>query len=214
MNEQRRSQRIKYSGSGWLQHNGAQYFCRLENISLHGALVGLKGSPVRLIPHGEQCCLRFYQGGEKRQYRDFAAQVIRFESAEVGLEFVEGEGAPKDVLEAIIRKERRVFAGADNIINLAREIAKLRGIWLTDVHFDKGELIPEREIHILRVFSGEQTASVHLHRVDIEEFAGRNDGMPARMQIHKAIDRLQEGVASRAEKFVVNALWKGVGNVS
>lgn len=199
MKEQRRSQRINYSGSGWLQHKDDQYFCRLENISLHGAMVGLKQMPISPITCGEKCSLRLYQDAEEHQYSDFAAQVVRCESAaEAGLEFVAGEGASKDALEKIIQKEQHLFAGADEIIKLAREVAELRGIGLTDVHFDKGELIPEREIHILRFFAGEQRANVHLHRADIEAFNARNSTVPARMKIHKAIDRLHVELTENA----------------
>jgi len=190
MEEKRRSRRINYLGTGWLSHQGSRYFCRLENISLHGARVGLKDASVGPIPRGESCSLRLYQDADGQQYGDFRAQVVRFESAVAGLEFYEVEGTSKDVLEDIIRKEQYLYDGAHKIIDLAREVAEFRGITLTDVHFDRGELIPEREIHTLRFFAGERTSNVHLHRMDIEEFYDKDGAVPASREIHKAIDRL------------------------
>jgi hypothetical protein len=192
MNEHRRSQRIDYLGTGWLQHKETQHFCRVENISEHGAMVTVKNAPIGQIHQGEKCCLRLYQDAGGQHYRNFAALIVRFESAVAGLEFIELEGASKEVLENIIKKEQHLFDGAHKMINLAREVAKLRGIELTEVHFDKGELIPEREIHTLRLFTGEHTSNVHFQRADIEEFYIRNGTVPARMEIHKAIDRLLE----------------------
>ena len=190
MKEKRRSQRINYLGTGWLHHKGTQYFCRLENISLHGAMVGLKQVPSGPLDPGERCCLRLYQDAEGQRYRDLMAQIVRFESSVAGLEFIEVEDGAKNALETIIEKEQRLCDGAHRLIDLAREVAETRGIELTAVHFDKGELMPEREIHTLRFFAGGHAANVHLHRADIEGVCVYGGTEPARREIHKAIGRL------------------------
>lgn len=190
MNEKRRAQRIQYQGTGWLHHKGAQYFIRLDNISICGAMINVRDTSIGTIQCGEQCCLKLFQDAEGQQYTDFMAKIVRCNSSEVGLEFSEAEGDVKDTLENIIRKEQHLFNGAHKFINLAREVAENRGIELTDVHFDKGNLIPERDIHTLRFFAGKHTANVHLHRADIEKLSVHADAVPAHMIISKAIDRL------------------------
>ncbi|MDD5286424.1 MAG: PilZ domain-containing protein [Desulfuromonadaceae bacterium] len=190
MSDKRRSRRMNYLGSGWLQHNGGQYYCRFENISIHGALVDLKDLPIVSIQDGEIVCLRLHLDAGGPKYRDFTAKVVHFDSVVAGLEFFEVEGASKDLLEDIVTKESHLFDGAAKILNLAREVAEERRIKLTAVHFDRGELIPEREIHTLRLFAGEHTAKAHLHREQIEEFYVNEFTLPAHMEVHKAIDRL------------------------
>lgn len=191
MEEKRRSRRIDYLGTGWLQFRDMVYFCRLKNISLHGAMVGLRDAPGALVQAGERCRLRLYQDMEGQQYREFAARVVRYESDVAGIEFTETEGASREVLEGIIRKEQRLSEGARNIISLVREVAGRRGIELTELHFDRGELIPEREIHTLRFSAGRQRSNVHLHRADIEGCATMDDNAPAGREIRRAMERLQ-----------------------
>ncbi len=191
MEERRRSQRVNYLATSWLHNQKARYFCRLENISLHGALVDLKKTFIGPVRHGDTWRLRLHQDAEGQRHGDVMVQVVRFESAVVGLEFIAMEDASKDVLETIIRKERHLSEGAAELIRLARETAELRGIELTDVHFDKGELIPEREIHTLRLSAGGHASTVHLHRAAIEEFHAHGGAVPARGEIHKAIGRLE-----------------------
>lgn len=106
-------------------------------------------------------------------------------------------------------KDQRLFDEAEKIINLAWDVAEIRGIMLTDVHFDKGELIQEREIHILRFFAGEQTANVHFHRLDIERFNAPNGIVPVCMKILGAIDKLHEEVTATVDKFVVPVPFQG-----
>lgn len=190
MNEKRRSQRINYAGTGWLHHKGTPYFCRLENLSTHGAMVGVQEVPADTIQCGEKCCLKLYQEDEGERYTDFMARIVRFESQVIGLEFSEAEGGAQDILESIIRKEQHLFGGADKILTLAREVAENRGIELADVHFDKGELLAEREIHTLRFFTGKRAAKVHLHRRDIERFYVQAGTAPVHREIFKALDRL------------------------
>lgn len=146
--------------------------------------------PPGSIEHGEKCRLKLHHDAEGQQYLDIMVQIIRLESAVASLEFLEVEGALKDILENRIRKELHLFDGAHKIINLARETAVIRGIDLTDVHFDNGELIPEREIHTLRFFTGKHTSNVHLHRSDIEKYYVQDGAVPVREEIFKAIDRL------------------------
>ena len=190
MREMRRSQRVNYLGTGWLHHNGAPHFFRLENISMHGAMVDMKEPPVGSIHRGETCCLKLYQDAGEQQYADVMAQIVRFDSAAVGVEFTEAEGVVKDVLGEIIRKEQRLADGAHNIITLARDVAGVRGVELTDVHFDIGTLIPDRDIHTLRFFAGKRSSAVHLHRAVIEKCSLQDGAEAVRAKIDTAIDRL------------------------
>ncbi len=194
MKEKRRSERINYLSTGWLQHKGTKSSCKLENISMHGAMVDLKKTPSGSIHHGEECCLKLSQSAEEAQYTDFMAKIVRIESAVVGLEFIEADGTLKNFLENIIRKEKHLFDGADVVINRAREVAIFRGIELTDIHFDNGKLIPEREIHTLRVFAGKHESKVHLHRKDIETFCGQDGTVPARKKIFGSIPQRKVGM--------------------
>lgn len=192
MNEKRRSQRINYLGTGWLHHRGTPYFCRLENISAHGAMVGVREVPADAIQCGEKCSLKLFQDDEGERYADFTVRIVRFESSVIGLEFGDIENGRKDILENIITRERHLFEGADKIITLAREVAGQNGIELADVHFDRGELLAEREIHTLRFFTGKRSAKVHLHRRDIERFYVREGSAPpVQGEIFKALDRLR-----------------------
>lgn len=190
MREKRRFRRVNYLGTGWLYHNEARHFCRLENLSINGALVRLKKAPVDPICHGDKCRLVIYQDAEGQQTGQFAARIARYESALAGLEFIEEEAASQGLLENIISKEKHLSDGAEKIMALARELAELSGFKMNDLHFDQGELNPEREIHTLRCIAGEHCANVHLNRADIEGLCLPDGAGPARAKIQVAVRRL------------------------
>lgn len=53
--EQRRFHRVKYSAPGELNHHEMKYHCRLENVSLRGALIS--ADECLMVPLNESCTL-------------------------------------------------------------------------------------------------------------------------------------------------------------
>jgi hypothetical protein len=192
MRENRRVQRVNLLSSGWLYHNDSKYSCRLENISRSGALVRLKNAPRDPFLSGDKCTLTLHQPDQELQYHEIGAQIVRAESNVAALEFTELETESHDRIIGLIQKELHFLDGAQKLIDLGREFAALKGIGLTAVHFDKGELNPEREMHILRLSAGEHSINVHMHRDEIEEFYLLNDSKKTRAKIYHAIERLTD----------------------
>jgi hypothetical protein len=190
MRENRRVQRVDLLSSGWLYHNGTKYSCRLENISRNGALVCLKIAPSGQLHPGDKCNLTLHQPDQEPQYHEIEAQVVRVEFNVTALEFTELETDSHDKLINLIQKELHFLEGGQKLIDLGREVAELKGIGLTAVYFDKGELNPEREMHTLRLSAGEQSINVHMHRDEIEEFYVPNDSKQTKAKIYHAIERL------------------------
>jgi hypothetical protein len=192
MRENRRVRRVGLLGNGWLHHNEAEYSCRLVNISSTGALVNLKKVPSDPLHPGDKCSLTLYQPDSEQHYQKVEAQIIRFESDEVALEFTELEKESQNVFSNLIQKEMHFLDGGQKLINLGRELAELIGIELTMVNFDNGELNKEREMHTLRLSTGEHAVNVHLHRDEIESFNVQHDSEQTKKKIYHAIERLSE----------------------
>jgi hypothetical protein len=190
MRENRRFQRVNYLGTGWLHHNESKYGCRLENISNNGALVRLKKTPGVSINPGERCSLMLHLEDKAQRYQDFEAKIVRFESGMAALEFSESEVESLEVLDNLVKKELHFIDGGQKIIDLGLKVAEMKGIGLTGVHFDKGELNPEREMHTLRLSAGENSINVHLHRKEIEAFYLQNGSEETRVKVCHAINRL------------------------
>lgn len=191
MREHRRFLRVNYLGAGWLHVNEGRYNCRLHNISNNGALVCLKKAPAVPINHGENCRLMLHQENKKTSYQEFDARIIRFESDVAALEFAESAIESDDTLDKLIRKELHFINGGKKLVDLGWKVAKRRGVGLTVVYFDKGELNPEREMHTLRLSVGKYSINVHLHREEIETFCVRSNFGETRAKICHAIDRLK-----------------------
>jgi hypothetical protein len=189
MKEKRRSERINYLGTGWLQHFNAKHFCRLENISMDGALISLKQPLREPINQGYYCRLTLYHDAEGHS-KEFEACVARCEADQVGLEFVGLDSKLESTLTTIISREQQFYNGAQAVIDLARTLAEGKGITLTKVHFGKGELNPEKEIQILRLSAGKQSVMVDLHRKEIEQFQLQDQTASSQGKIRKTIDRL------------------------
>ena len=190
MKEMRRSERINYLGTGWLQHFNAKLFCRLENISMDGALISLKQPLREPINQGYYCRLTLYHDAEGHS-KEFDACVARCEADRVGLEFVSLDNNLKDTLKTIISKEQHFANGAQMAIALARSLAEGKGIKLNNVQFEKGALNPEKEIQILRLHSGGQNIMVDFYRKEIEQFHLQGRTAPPYAKIRKTIDKLE-----------------------
>jgi hypothetical protein len=189
MREKRRSARVNYLGTGWLQQENLQHFCRLENISTNGALVSLKKSLRDTMLQGYNCRLTLYYDAEGHS-KEFTVKVVHCEAAQVGLEFVDLDSALESTLTAIVIREQQFISGAQTIINLARALAEDKGVALSDVHFDAGKLNPEKEIHLLRFFAGKHSVMVDLNRNEVEQFHTKGAAAPSQAKIRKAVDRL------------------------
>ena len=190
MQEKRRSQRIDHLTTGWLHHNGGKSRCRIENISKHGAMVSLRGAPVIPIQNRDECLLNLYHEEGGAPYANFKAQVTRIDTQSAGLEFTELNNGLEEILEKIIVKEQCLLYGAEQIITHAGEVAHFLEIELSDIFFDRGALIPERDVHTLRLFAGEHTSRVHLFRSDMEKFHVQTCTGPVHNKIFTALGRL------------------------
>lgn len=189
MKEMRRSERINFLGTGWLQHHNAKHFCRLENISMDGVLISLKQALCEPLDKGVTCRLTLYHDAEGHS-REFETCVARCEADRVGLEFVGLDSNLIDTLKTIISQEQHFTNGAQMAIALARTLAEGKGIKLNNVHFEKGALNPEKEIQILRFHAGEQSVMVDLYRKEIEQFHLQGQTAPPYAKIRKTIDKL------------------------
>ena len=152
--------------------------------------MSLKEAPHAPLHPGDKSRLMLYQENEGQRYQEFDARIVRFESDKAALEFTESVIESHDVLDNLIQKELHFIDGSQKLINLGREAAEMRGIGLTDLHFDSGKLLPEREIHTLRLSVGEHSIKVHLHRQEIEAYNAQIDSGEARAKVYHAIDRL------------------------
>ena len=190
MNEKRRSQRVDLLSSGWLLHNESKYSCRILNISRSGVLLGLKKSPHDFLIPGESCCLLLQQADNVIDYQRIEAQVVRLQSGTVVLEFTELKTDSYNLLDKLVLKELNFMNGGQKLINLGKEVAERNGMSLTVLSFDNGQLNPEREMHTLRLSSGEHSINVHLHSDEIEAFNGQNNSERTESKIHSAIERL------------------------
>ena len=190
MKENRQFERVNYLKTGFLHHKDVKYKCRLDNISKNGALVSLIMKPDGMLNPDDQCFLMLYQEDKETHYQKLDARIVRFESNVAALVFTGLETEANSVLESLVQKELQFSNGGAKLIDFGREIAAHKGIVLTDVYFDQGELNKEREMHILRFSAGEHAISMHLHREEIEAFDARNNVEQIRGKISHAIERL------------------------
>jgi hypothetical protein len=190
MREKRRSLRVNYLGTGKLDHNQVKYNCRLENISSNGVLVSLKKEPDNPLNPGDGCSFILRQEDNKQLDQEIDARIVRFESEVAALEFTESAIESDEVLDTLIRHELHFINGGKKLIELGWKFAKRKGIGLTALYFDNGELNPVREMHTLRLAAGENSIKVHLHRREIEAFYARKDPEQTKVKICNAIERL------------------------
>ena len=189
MRENRKFQRVNLLSSGWILHNGIKYSCRLENISKNGALVSLKLSLNNQLHPGDNCNLTISQPDQEPSFHEIGARIVRAEANVVALEFSEMGTESHERIVNLIQKELHLLEGGQKLINLAREVAGLKGIEATTIYFDKGELNPEREIHTLRLSIGEHSVYIHVHRDELEAFSISNT-KPIEAKIYHAVERL------------------------
>lgn len=101
MRENRAARRISMVAKGELRHKSQCLRCRLENISLTGALVSLEDSAREPIPPGADCILTL-RHGEGANPVDVTAQVVHYGFGLVGLNFGCLDNASGVAVSAII----------------------------------------------------------------------------------------------------------------
>ena len=113
MTEKRQFSRIKYVVGGKLQCRDTKFICRLENLSMGGALVTIRNASLTDICVGDTCSLRLYHEIEGRQIT-VEALVARLGFAFVGLVFLNIDAETKTSLEAIMAREKHKTLGMDD----------------------------------------------------------------------------------------------------
>jgi len=152
--------------------------------------LSLKRTPHETTEPGDKCSLMLHQADNKQPYQKVDAQIVRFESDVMALEFTEEDSKPYDFIDHLVQKELHFLNGVKDLIRLGREVAEQHSVGLSVLCFDNGELNPEREMHTMRLASGEHSINVHLHREEIEAFHIQSDSGKTRAKIRHAIERL------------------------
>lgn len=92
--------------------------CHVENISLHGALVGVDDGVCELVRQGEPCALILHQAAGGSGI-DLAAQVVHSGFGLLGLRFAELDAAREkslaDIMEQAARGETPAGGGASRL---------------------------------------------------------------------------------------------------
>lgn len=112
MREKRALRRIVFVANGVLQYQDQRFPCHVENISLHGALVGVDDAACEVVRQGERCELTLPPGVGGPGI-DLTAQVVHSGFGLVGLRFAELDAARERRLEDLIEQAARGMAAAD-----------------------------------------------------------------------------------------------------
>jgi len=104
MTQKREFRRITSAVEGTVECHGATFACRLENLSLGGALVSVRESAATGIRAGDRCLLRLNQetGGRRISVE---ARVAHHVFAFVGVAFHSVDVETRAQLMSIIEKE-------------------------------------------------------------------------------------------------------------
>ena len=84
---QRNGSRIDHDRTCFLSHKGVRYRCRMQNISLSGALVCLPEVPVHAFQPGDMCGL-FLTAEPTQAPVEYTSRVARLEPSRLGLQFL------------------------------------------------------------------------------------------------------------------------------
>jgi len=113
MNEKRKFSRIKYVVGGKLQCRESTFICRLENLSMGGALVTIRNSVITDICIGDTCFLILYHEVEGR-FITVEALVAHHGFSFVGLAFINPNSETKASLGKIMEREAHITWGMDD----------------------------------------------------------------------------------------------------
>jgi hypothetical protein len=115
MREKRSSRRIVFAANGVVVYQTQRFPCHVENISPHGALVGVDDAACEAVRQGERCLLTLHQGAGLPSV-EVAAQIVHQGFGLVGLRFVEPDAAQEITLAAIVTQasQEEMAAGKDS----------------------------------------------------------------------------------------------------
>ena len=99
--DQRRFHRVKHTAPGELKHHEMKYRCRIENISLRGALIS--ADECLMVPLNESCTLSIDVSPEKAPMIITVSVVHCFFSM-MGVKFTAFEGNAEQTLLELIRR--------------------------------------------------------------------------------------------------------------
>lgn len=114
MTEKRRFERVRYVVGGKLQYRDTTFICRIENLSMGGALVTIREAAITDIGHGDTCLLQLYHE-IKGRYISVEALVVHHGFAFVGLSFLKLDEESKNSLEEIMGREKHNTPGMNDI---------------------------------------------------------------------------------------------------
>jgi len=103
MAEKREFSRITYVAGGTLQYRDTTLNCRLENISMSGALVTIRNSTITDFQPGNICLLKLYDELEDRHIT-IEALIAHYAFAYAGLTFINFDVATQISLEMIMER--------------------------------------------------------------------------------------------------------------
>jgi len=187
MPESRRAERIKQLGTAWIQYEDTRYYCQILNVSAMGALAITKEPIEPAIPKDAVCCAAIYNDHRGLLANKLFVRVVHSNPPSLGLEFIEVDKETGEALNTIVNNEKHFFVGAQMILEMASETAVAKGIKLSALYFDKGDLDLELEVHCLRFFAGEHKIMVHLYRDEIEQYHEQCD---TNHKIYNAVEKL------------------------
>jgi c-di-GMP-binding flagellar brake protein YcgR len=112
MTEKRRFHRITYVVGGTLLFGDTALRCRLENLSLAGALVTIRDADTFNLRKGDTCQLRLYHEVEGH-FITVEARIVHHVFAIVGLSFLSLGVETKTSLGSIMEREKRKARDVD-----------------------------------------------------------------------------------------------------
>lgn len=98
---QRRFHRVKHTAPGELKHHGMKYRCRIENISLRGALIS--ADECLMVPLNESCTLSV-DASPGQAPMVITVSVVHCFFSMMGVKFIGFEGEAEQTLLELIRK--------------------------------------------------------------------------------------------------------------
>ena len=189
MPESRRAERIKQLGTAWIQYEGIRYYCQILNVSTMGALAITKEPIEPVIPKDAICSATIYNNHRGMLADELFVRVAHSNPPSLGLEFIEVDKNTEEALNTIVNNEKHFFVGAQMIIDTAVKLAATKGIELSALYFDKGDLDLQLEVHCLRFFAGKRKIMVHFHRDEIEQYHEQDD---TNHKINNALEKLHD----------------------
>ena len=115
MREKRSSHRFVFVANGVLQCQHQRFPCHVENISLHGALIGVEDAACEMARQVGKCVLSLPQGLGAPSV-DLMAQVVHSGFGLVGLRFDELDASQEKRLAEVVVKavHEETPAGGDS----------------------------------------------------------------------------------------------------